>query len=241
DGNATAVTDALTVDERGFYVWHETIAATAEHEGWVGKYGQESETSIVPWQPQVTTQTSAQTAKPGAKITDTLTVTGLQPGATIEVITSLYGPLKNKPAEADAPPKDAPVVGTLKLKVTADDSGSATVTTEPLTVDKPGYYVWHETITQTLEHEAWIAIFGQASETTQVIAPPPPPPDTPTTSTPNLPNTGAPATLGMLAAGVGLSAGGGLLLGLRRRFGGPTASNTSGGGSDEPLDEVGTP
>lgn len=226
-GEATAVSEALTVTERGYYVWHETVAATAEQDEWVGMFGQESETSIVPWQPTVTTQTSAQTVKPGAQITDTLTVTGLQPGATIKVTTSLYGPFKNKPTEADAPPKNAPIVGTLKLKITADDSGSATITTKPLRVDKPGYYVWHETIAKTAEHQAWTAVFGQASETTQVIAPPPPPdkpdtpPDTPATPdvprTPNLPNTGAPATLGMLAAGVGLTAGGGLLLGWRRR------------------------
>lgn len=243
DGNATAVTDALTITERGFYVWHETIAATAEQDGWAGKYGQESETTIVPWQPNVTTQTSAQTAKPGAKITDTLTVSSLQPGATIEVTTSLYGPFKNKPAEADVPPKDAPVVGTLTLTVTADDNGEATVTTEALTVNKPGYYVWHETIAETPEHEAWTAVFGQATETTQVIAPPPPPdkPDTPTTSTPNLPNTGAPATLGMLAAGVGLTTGGGLLLGLRRRFQHPGSDDTGDGSANDLPEDIEKP
>ncbi|SMX95172.1 hypothetical protein BSP109_02847 [Brevibacterium sp. Mu109] len=243
DGTVTAVTGALTVTERGYYVWHETIDVTAEQDGWAGKYGEESETTVVPWQPHVTTQTSAQTAQPGAKITDTLAVSGLQPGSTIEVTTSLYGPLTNKPAEADAPPKDAPVVGTLTLTVTADDNGEATVTTEALTVNKPGYYVWHETIAETPEHEGWSAVFGQASETTQVIAPPPPPdkPGTPTTSTPNLPNTGAPATLGMLAAGVGLTAGGGLLLGLRRRFGRTDSGDTDGGSTDDPLGDLRTP
>ena len=220
-GEATATTEALTVEKRGYYVWHETIAAGNEHEAWPGRFGQTSETTIVPWQPAVTTQTSDQTAAPGAKITDTLTVTGLQPGATVQIITTLYGPFTDQPVPADAPPTDAPQVGTLTLEVTAGADGNATAITKSLTVKGPGFYVWREMIAATDEQEAWAGRFGVESETTDVVAPatpptppvPPAPPVPPTPDVPHLPDTGAGATPAMIALAAVLIAAGGTLVG----------------------------
>jgi len=214
-GSATATTEPVVIDKRGYYVWHETIESTDVHDGWPGRFGQTSETTIIPWQPAVTTQTSDQQVTTGAKITDNLAVTGLQPGATVRVNTTLYGPFTTKPQPADVPPEDAPRIDTLTLDVTADDKGAATATTAPVTVSEPGYYVWHETIDATDEHDAWTAPFGIATETTHVVSPPPgspPPPEVP-----HLPDTGADASSTMLAVTAALLTAGTALVAIGRR------------------------
>lgn len=43
-GNGTSVTEGLTVSEPGYYVWTESIAATAETAPWSGLFGHASET-----------------------------------------------------------------------------------------------------------------------------------------------------------------------------------------------------
>ena len=233
DGTTTAVTRPITIETSGYYVWFETTAATPENAAWPGQFGQATETTSVKWTPIVTTETSQQRATPGARLTDTLTVTGLQPGATVQIITTLYGPFTDKPVPADQPPTHAPRAGTLTLEVTADGDGNATAITKQLTVKGPGFYVWRERIAATDEHEAWAGRFGVESETTHVVASPTPPtppvppappappvpPVPPTPGVSQLPDTGAGATPGMIALAAGLIAAGSTLVGfgIRRR------------------------
>ncbi|NKX94266.1 LPXTG cell wall anchor domain-containing protein [Sanguibacter hominis ATCC BAA-789] len=164
DDNGTFVTDALTVPEGGYYVWHETIAATEATELWSGRFGVASETSYAPWQPRVTTETSHQVASPGQAITDRLTVTGARDGVELDVVSTLYGPFLTRPDEGSAVPADAPIAGTVTTKV----SKNGTYETAPVTITAHGFYVWHETIDATPYSEAWDGVFGLVDETTLI-------------------------------------------------------------------------
>lgn len=219
-GEAEATTEGLTITEPGYYVWFETIEADDVHHAWPGLFGQVSETSLVPWQPHVETQTSSAEVFVGAQITDALEVTGLRPGATVEVESTLYGPFPERPPLSELPPDGAPTVGTHVVTVTADATGSVNATTPPLTLEADGYYVWHETIAADDHHRGWIAPFGQVSETTFATTPPsasgqPPDPQ----GVPVLPETGIDLARGGLALGAALLLAGGSLLALRRRIG----------------------
>lgn len=170
DGAATVETDAIEVATPGVYVWHETIVEDLAqgYYGWSAPFGVASETTVVPWTPQVTTQTSHEVAEPGTELTDHLEVVGLRPGASVDVVSTLYGPFPQRPQLADEVPADAPVAGEVTTTVTGDEDGLASVTTEPVTIEESGYYVWHETIAGTAVEDPWSAPFGVTSETTLV-------------------------------------------------------------------------
>ena len=150
--------------------------------------------SLKPFQPTVTTRTSAATASAGASISDALTV-GVSAGegtaATwgvygpdggpykpipVTVRSSLLGPFDAAPAEADAPPTDAPVVCTVDTLV---DNGPGDYKTDSCTLAGPGYYVWVESINaQDTSADSgrarvmpWHSRFGTAAEVSVVPRP----------------------------------------------------------------------
>src|SRR5699024_2377928 len=80
-------TPSLTVSERGFYVWHETIAEAPGMRAWSGRFGVASETTLVKWAPEIQTQTSDPIASVGVALSDHLSMTGGAPGRSY-VVTS---------------------------------------------------------------------------------------------------------------------------------------------------------
>ncbi len=176
-GDATVTTEALEVVEPGYYVWTEKIAATEFTEAWHSDWASETEISRRVHQPQVTTVTSSAMVGPGETITDTLTVSGNDPDGELVITSTLYGPLPRQPellvnaephnAEVILPAGQIPVVGT----VTTTVMGNGTAVTPGLTVTKPGYYVWVETIPPTESSSGWAANYGQTDEVTLVAAP----------------------------------------------------------------------
>jgi hypothetical protein len=149
-----------------------------------------------PFQPTVTTQTSDATATAGASITDKLTV-GIAPAdgksaqwgvygpdggpykpVPVTVRSSLLGPFDAQPAEADAPPADAPVVCSVQTPI---ENGPGDYETAPCTLTEPGYYVWVESIeAEDTPPEAgrvhvigWHSRFAVTTEVTVVPAPVP--------------------------------------------------------------------
>ena len=110
--------------------------------------------------PQVVTQVSAQTAAPGAQITDTVKVTGLA-GQTVTVEAALYGPY----AARDAMTCEDQPVWTGSFQATA----TANYVTAPVTLTVPGYYTYRESIAESDTVDAACETpCGEATETTIV-------------------------------------------------------------------------
>lgn len=145
--------------------------------------------SLPAFQPLVSTTTSAPVAEAGSELHDILTVDvegGSPSGGTfpwlhdpvigeavsVEVESTLWGPLPQKPGLADAVPEGTPQVGTVVTRV----SGPDTYETPALTLPSSGYYVWTESIDPQTAVPAsaaafvkpWRSKFGIEAETTVV-------------------------------------------------------------------------
>ncbi|WP_223691742.1 hypothetical protein [Leifsonia poae] len=157
--------------------------ASADHTG----------ASPLPFQPRVSTVTSAATATPGSTVTDHLTVDvelqddllptwavyetadGFEP-VTAVIESRLLGPIAGGIRPAPTVPVDAPVVCTVEVVVT----GPGEYETPPCTLTVPGDYVWVEIIDPArtpadqggTRMRPWKSSFGVASEITRVPAPP---------------------------------------------------------------------
>lgn len=148
--------------------------------------------SPLPFQPLVTTVTSAPEAAPGALIHDRLTVTvdtgdGLLPSWGVRagedgfepveavVESTLHGPFSDPIAESPTIPGDAPVVCTVSTTV----NGTGEYDTPACTLPAAGHYVWTERIEPADVPEdgggerirPWQSAFGVASEVTVASAP----------------------------------------------------------------------
>lgn len=140
------------------------------------------------FQPKVTTKTSAARVEPGGQLHDILKVSVAETGQdsptrwlrqpttgkplSVEVTSTLWGPLDQEPGLSNAVPDKTPKVGTVVTRV----DGPGTYKTPSLTVAGPGYYVWTETIDPASTRpqqaapfiEPWQSQFGIADETTLV-------------------------------------------------------------------------
>src|SRR5262249_42801105 len=137
NGAGTHTTAPATFTEPGLYVYQETVAETAAHTGVVTPCTDPRERVRAERQPTVHTTVSSARVEAGTQLTDQITVSGLaaQP-ATVQA--SLYGPF---PAR-DALDCKAQPIWTGSLPVTTDGQ----YTTAPFTVEKPGFYVYRESI-----------------------------------------------------------------------------------------------
>jgi LPXTG-site transpeptidase (sortase) family protein len=91
-------------------------------------------------QPALATQISAQTAAPGAQITDTVNVSGLS-GQSATIQAALYGPYA---ARDQITCTDTPVwTGTIQA------TGDGAYVNEPVTLATPGFYTYRESIAES--------------------------------------------------------------------------------------------
>src|SRR5699024_2423214 len=67
DGDGEYQTPAVTVEDIGYYTWVETIEEDNDRfqVSWTGNFGISDETSLIKWEPTVTTETSDQRAEEG--------------------------------------------------------------------------------------------------------------------------------------------------------------------------------
>ncbi|WP_162924988.1 hypothetical protein [Mycetocola zhujimingii] len=155
--------------------------------------------SDLPFQPVVSTRTSAAVADEGAGISDTVII-AVEPTAStlaewpvvgppggpfttvpLTVRSRLLGPFAEQIVPAEHPPADAPVVCEVTRVIT---TGPGEYVTPSCTLAGPGHYVWVESISPTDTAPAeggarilpWTSPFGVATEITTVNAPPAPPP-----------------------------------------------------------------
>ncbi|WP_299165341.1 hypothetical protein [uncultured Arthrobacter sp.] len=140
------------------------------------------------FQPAVATKSSAARTHAGAAVHDILTVSSA-PGAgnasvpwlsvpgtdapvSVEVVSTLWGPLDSKPVLREIVPEETPRVGTVTTRV----EGPGEYNTAELVVPAPGWYVWTESINPESALPAaaapyvlaWQGQFGIAAETTFV-------------------------------------------------------------------------
>jgi LPXTG-site transpeptidase (sortase) family protein len=110
-------------------------------------------------QPKLATQISAQTAAPGAAITDTVNVTGLG-GQSATIQAALYGPYA---ARDQITCQDAPIwTGTVQA------TGDGDYVTAPVKLDSPGFYTYRESIAESDTIAGVQTACAEASETTIV-------------------------------------------------------------------------
>ena len=180
-GTGRFQTTALTVPSAGYYVWTESIdPSTARPEAaapfiapWTGLYGLSLETTLVPWQPILSTKLSLSAALPGAVVQDTVTAEGFNPardGDTVQL--TMYGPFAEVPVESPATPVGAPVHS--EVSVPATDGSTTSGDFAPL--DEPGCYTVVAVFGGSADEEAFTSAFGIPEETVCVEAPPVPSP-----------------------------------------------------------------
>jgi LPXTG-site transpeptidase (sortase) family protein len=136
-GNGTFTTTAVVIKAPGWYAYQETVPGYASTIGLTTPCNAPSERFRVDTQPAVVTTVSSQSITPGTAITDTVKVTGLA-GESATVTASLYGPFATRAAIVCT----GTPASTGTLPVTAD----GTYTTQPVTVQVPGYYTYRESI-----------------------------------------------------------------------------------------------
>lgn len=176
EGNGEFYTEGIVLSDPGYYVWTETIAETDATQAWNSGWAASEEVSLRVYEPQVVTRASDAIVSVGSRISDVLEVSGNDPQATVEIVSTLYGPLPEAPehlvndtpwlAEPILPSADLPVAATVTTVV----AGNGVFETEAVTVDRVGYYVWVETIAPTSTTAGWAGDFGMTAETVQVIA-----------------------------------------------------------------------
>lgn len=108
-----------------------------------------AQSPVVPldFQPEITTQVSSKFVQAGDQFVDGLTVRVTKHSwikvngspIPVEALGTLYGPFDEQPAEANAPPAGAPIVGTETLTLTAPGNYTSPGT---ITAPESGFYTW---------------------------------------------------------------------------------------------------
>lgn len=150
-------------DKVGWYTYRVEIAGDDNLNPVATPCGVPAETFVVETQPQVVTQVSAQQARQGAQIFDTVEVSGLN-GETAQVQVRLHGPF----AARDAITCDGAPVWTGTVTATGDGS----YTTDPVTLNTPGYYTYTESIGAAGFVRAQQSACAVPSETTVIMGTP---------------------------------------------------------------------
>lgn len=130
---------------RGYVVWVASIDPNDTPFGqgrsnvlpFQSPFGVAAETTLIPWQPEVVTRASTPVAAIGTCISDTLTVTGTQPGVPVDIEVPVWGPFPVALAEGTViDPATAPRADTLTVTATGDGNFPTGCFTAPA----PGWY-----------------------------------------------------------------------------------------------------
>lgn len=150
-------TAPVTLTTPGYYTYHETIAESELVRPVTTTCGDIAETPVVIGTPQITTQVSAQQTAPGAQITDKVVVSGLGVVAAA-VQVELWGPFDTRAAISCS--------GTPFATQTFTATGDGTYTTEPITIDRAGYFTYRESMAGGPANDPASTVCGEAAETT---------------------------------------------------------------------------
>lgn len=219
-GAGTFTSTPIQISEPGYYVWTGAFEAAPPElastplNGWRSGFAEPGEVSLLKYAPHFTTQVSAKDVQLGETVEDRFVgVTGVPPNAQPAVTLTLFGPLPAPPTQSAVAPSSAPLVGSVRAKL----SEGAVVALPQVT--RAGCYTVVATLAETELLVAFSSDFGIPEETFCVRAPAPPtstegsPQLVPESTTPTaLANTGAESTAFLLASGLSMA---GLGVGLK--------------------------
>jgi hypothetical protein len=135
-GDGSYNTRPVTITKAGYFVYQESILDTPAYAGFTAPCSAAPETTVSHATPAISTVVTSEVARPGAGITDKVTVKGLgKTQAKIEV--TLYGPFATRAAIGCS---SAP---TGKTSFTAT-KGDGVYTSPPILVKKAGFYIFRE-------------------------------------------------------------------------------------------------
>ncbi len=134
-GDGTYTTAAVKLKDAGYYTFRESLQDTPAYAAFAGLCGETTETTVAHASPSLSTLVTNEVARPGAGLTDRVTIKGLGKTATrIEV--TLYGPFATRSAIGC---KGTPA-GTTSFTA----KGDGTATSPAIRVTKAGFYVFRE-------------------------------------------------------------------------------------------------
>ncbi|MEC5200726.1 hypothetical protein RCH21_002979 [Arthrobacter sp. PL16] len=173
-------TPSLVVGTAGYYVWTESIdpktarPATAASliAPWSGRFGLAAETTLVPWEPSLSTRLSHSSALPGAVLQDTVTGDGFSPpddGSLVRL--TMFGPLSEPPVESPEVPAEA----TVHSIITVPATNGVTISGNFAPLQQPGCYTVVASFEGSDEEMPFTSSFGIPAETVCVDAQPLPP------------------------------------------------------------------
>ncbi|MBJ7329856.1 MAG: sortase [Solirubrobacteraceae bacterium] len=161
--DGTYVTEPVTLTTPGYYTYVEWIDDSDRVAAVKTVCGEAAETTVVRGAAAIVTQISAQETAPGAKITDSVVVSGLGVlPATVNV--ELWGPYPTREAIT--------CQGTPYWTGTFPVPGDGTYTTEAVELKQAGYYTYRESIAESAAYAGVQTACGEATETTFAKAAP---------------------------------------------------------------------
>jgi hypothetical protein len=168
-GNGEFTTGCLTIVKPGYYVWTYRSAASPTTLAFGSDRVFAAETTLIRWHPTATTVVSQGRAATDTCVFDTITIAGMQPGGTVDVVSEAWGPFEARPAAGS--PIDtttARLASSSTMRVTSDGA----LDTPCRTLKTPGYYVY----TYRSAGSGAVASFSSSqvftNETVSVHAPP---------------------------------------------------------------------
>lgn len=162
-GDGEYTTAPFTLTTAGYYSYTESIAAAGFVRAQNSECAVASETTVAMGTPAIRTQINKQATAPGDTVTDAAVVSGL--GALRATVTAeLWGPYPTEAAMT--------CEGTPYWSGTFTANGDGTYTTDPVKVDRAGYYTYREHIAATEAFDAVSTECAEVSETTITTAEP---------------------------------------------------------------------
>lgn len=156
-GDGTYTTPEVRLTKVGYYTYRERISEMPQNDAHQGECGVAAETTIAKANPEVVTQASSAVLRPGDALFDRLKVTGA--GTTpLQIELALYGPFATKAAMR--------CTGTPYWHGTVDAAkGDGTYASEPVRIQKAGFYTYRERIAGSAFVTATQGQCGEAAET----------------------------------------------------------------------------
>lgn len=156
-GDGTYTTPEVRLTKVGYYTYRERMSEMPQHDGHVSECGVAAETTIAKANPKVVTQVSNAVLRPGDTLSDRLKVTGA--GTTpLQIELALYGPFPIKAAMR--------CTGTPYWHGTVEaDKGDGTYTSQPVRIQKAGFYTYRERIAGSAFVTGTQGQCGEAAET----------------------------------------------------------------------------
>ena len=134
-GDGTYITAKVKLTNAGYYTYQESISDTPAYGEFTAPCAAAPETTVSTSSPTISTTASDEVAKPGAGLTDKVSINGLgKTSAAVEV--TLYGPFSTRASIGCS--------GTPAGKTSFTAKGDGIWLSPPIKIEKAGFYVFRE-------------------------------------------------------------------------------------------------